>query len=736
TEINTIYESYKNLTDRDLQSKTDEFKARLKDGETLDDIMCEAFAAVKETCRRLLGKQWSVRGIKITWDMVPFDVQLFGAIILHQGKVAEMATGEGKTLVATMPLYLNALTGKGAHLATVNDYLASRDREWMGPVYEFLGLTVGVIQNQMDSAQRKIQYACDITYGTANEFGFDYLRDNMCWDKNELVQRGHYYAIVDEADSILIDEARTPLIISGPVERSTHRYEELKRPVENLIRRQNELLNRIILDARRYLDVNDLLDEGKREEAESLLNELQQKNSQDGSYFTDDPWYNAGILLLQAKRGGPKHKRLTKILHEPGLQKLIQKVETDFIRDKRLPEIDEDLYFTIDEKTHVVDLTEKGIITLSSNDDPNYFVLHDLGEEFYKIDQDVTLSPQEKQEKKAKIEEAYAEKSEKLHNINQLLKAYSLFEKNVEYIKADGRIKIVDEFTGRILEGRRYSDGLHEAIEAKEGVTIQRETQTLATITLQNYFRLYDKLAGMTGTAYTEAHEFYDVYKLDVVVIPTHKPVRRDDYDDIIYKSKREKYNAIINEIEEMHKIGRPVLVGTISVDVSETLERMLRSRNIKASVLNAKRHQQEAEIVARAGMPGAVTISTNMAGRGTDIKLAPEVVKLGGLHIVGTERHESRRIDRQLRGRSGRQGDAGSSRFYLSLEDDLMRLFGSDRVAGIMDRLGIQEDEPIQHPMVTRSIERAQKRVEMHNFDIRKHLLEYDDVMDRQRKI
>ncbi|MCD6170523.1 MAG: preprotein translocase subunit SecA [Candidatus Latescibacteria bacterium] len=730
-EINRIYEDYHKLSDEELQAKTPEFKQRLAEGETLDDILPEAYAAVKETCRRLVGRSWKVCGIEITWDMIPFDVQLIGAIVLHQGKIAEMATGEGKTLVATMPLYLNALTGKGVHLVTVNDYLARRDRQWMGPIYEFLGLTVDCIQNDMDSQRRKIAYQADITYGTNNEFGFDYLRDNMAVRLEDMVQRGHNYAIIDEVDSVLIDEARTPLIISGPVSESVHRYDEMKPRVERLVRQQTALVNSLI------------------GQAEQLL-----KN---GSQ------YEAGIKLLQAQRGAPKNKRLMKILQEEGIKKLIGRVEADFMRDKRMGEIDEELFFCIDEKSHIIDLTEKGRQFLSPNHQ-DLFVLPDLSEALGQIENDPSLSLEEKVLKQEELYRDYAVKNEKIHDITQLLKAYSLFEKDVEYVVSDGRVIIVDEFTGRLMPGRRYSDGLHQALEAKENVHIETETQTLATITLQNFFRLYDKLAGMTGTAETEATEFYQIYGLDVVVIPTNKPVRRVNHEDQIYRTKREKYNAIIDEIVRLHQKNIPVLVGTISVEVSELLSRMLKRRGIRHSVLNAKYHQKEAEIVAQAGQPGAVTIATNMAGRGTDIKLGKGVVKCErccisceqdcsscpkgrkmvecledvpcGLHIIGTERHEARRIDRQLRGRCARQGDPGASKFFVSLEDDLMRLFGSERIASIMDRLGLEEGEVIEHPMVTRAIEKAQKRVEAYNFDIRKHLLEYDDVMNQQREV
>ena len=730
-EINRLYEDYHQLSDEELQAKTPEFRQRLAEGETLDDILPEAYAAVKETCRRLIGKSWKVCGIETTWDMIPFDVQLTGAVVLHQGKIAEMATGEGKTLVATMPFYLNALTGKGVHLVTVNDYLARRDREWMGPIYEFLGLTVDCIQNDMDSQRRKIAYQADITYGTNNEFGFDYLRDNMAVRLEDMVQRGHNYAIIDEVDSVLIDEARTPLIISGPVSESLHRYDEMKPKVEKLVRQQITLGNSFIAQAEQ------LLENGEE--------------------------YEAGIKLLQAQRGAPKNKRLMKILQEEGIKKLIGRVEADFMRDKRMGEIDEELFFSIDEKSHITDLSEKGRQFLSPNHQ-DLFVLPDLSEALGEIEDDSSLSLEQKVLKQEELYRDYAVNSEKIHDITQLLKAYCLFEKDVEYVVSDGRVMIVDEFTGRLMPGRRYSDGLHQALEAKENVHIEIETQTLATITLQNFFRLYDKLAGMTGTAETEATEFYQIYGLDVVVIPTNKPVRRVNYEDLIYRTKREKYNAMIDEIVRLHQKNIPMLVGTISVEVSELLSRMLKRRGVKHSVLNAKYHQKEAEIVTQAGQAGAVTIATNMAGRGTDIRLGKEVVKCDeccisceddcstcpkgdrmidcledvpcGLHIVGTERHEARRIDRQLRGRCARQGDPGASKFFASLEDDLMRLFGSERIASIMDRLGLEEGEVIQHSMVTRAIEKAQKRVEAYNFDIRKHLLEYDNVMNQQREV
>ena len=704
-EINRHYEAYRELSDLDLQAKTAEFRERLAAGETADDLLPEAFGAVKEACRRLLGRTWPVVGIDLTWDMVPYDVQLLGGVVLHQGRIAEMATGEGKTLVATMPLYLNALAGRGAHLVTVNDYLARRDAEWMGEIYRFLGLTVGVIQNAMDYAQRRAAYACDITYGTNNEFGFDYLRDNMAVRPEHRVQRGFHYAIVDEVDSVLIDEARTPLIISGPVEHSNQEYGPLRAAVERLVAAQMRLVN----------------DSLKRAE-EQLADPAKE--------------WDAGVALLQVKRAAPKHKRFLRLLSErPELAKLIQKIELEFLRDKRMHEVDEDLYYSVDEKQKNTDLLERGRDLLSP-DDPDGFMLADLSVDLAEVEGRADMTPEARFETREKVYAEHARRAERIHNVLQLLKAYALFEKDVEYVVQDGKVLIVDEFTGRLMPGRRYSDGLHQAIEAKEGVTVEGETQTLATITLQNFFRLYAKLAGMTGTAETEAREFYEIYKLDVAVIPTNQPVCRDDHEDVVFRTKKEKYTAIIDEIVEAHERGQPTLVGTVSVEVSELLSRMLKRRGVAHQVLNAKYHQQEAGIVAGAGRRGAVTIATNMAGRGTDIKLGPEVAGLGGLHIVGTERHEARRIDRQLRGRAGRQGDPGSSRFFLSLEDDLMRLFGGERIAALMTRLGVQEGEVIEHRMVTRSIERAQRRVEAYNFEIRKHLLEYDDVMNKQRTV
>ena len=703
--INEIYDKIHDLKDEDLIKKTEEWKKAIQKEEiTLDDILPEAYAYVKEACRRLCGKEWEVVGIKTKWDMIPFDVQLLGAIVLHQGKIAEMATGEGKTLVATMPLYLNALTGRNCHLVTVNDYLARRDREWMGPVYESLGISVGVIQAGMEPHERRPQYEKDITYGTNNEFGFDYLRDNMVFRKEDKVQRGHYYAIVDEVDSILIDEARTPLIISGPVERSTNYvYVKVKGIVEDVVRKQNLLINSVLQEAEK------LLKEGKKEEAAKKL--------------------------LLARRGAPKSKRLFKLLQEPDMMRLVENFELSLMKEKKLSEFDSALYFVIDEKSHSVDITEKGREELQKKE-KDLFLLPDLSIELHQIDLREDLTAREKFFEKERILREYSEKSEKIHAIKQLFKAYSLFEKDVDYVVMDGKVIIVDEFTGRLMYGRRWSDGLHEAVEAKEGVTVQRETQTLATITIQNYFRMYEKLAGMTGTAITEAAEFWEIYKLDVVVIPTNKPCIRQDLPDIIFKTKKQKFKAVVDEIKKWYSIGRPVLVGTTSVETSEFLSRLLKKENIPHHVLNAKHHQKEAEIVARAGQKYAVTIATNMAGRGTDIKLGEGVKELGGLMIIGTEKHEARRIDRQLRGRAGRQGDPGTTRFFLSLEDDLLRLFGSDKVIALMERFGSKDEGPIESKMVTKALETAQKRVEIQNFEIRKRLLEFDDVMNKQREV
>jgi len=690
----------KDITDKDEAKKF----ILLAEHEKLEQILPEAFAMVKETCRRMCGTSWHVVGRELSWEMVPYDVQIVGGIILHRGNVAEMKTGEGKTLVAAFPIYLNALTGRGVHLITVNDYLAQRDAEWMGEIYRRLGLSVGFILNNMTPEQRRENYSCDITYGTNNEFGFDYLRDNMALQKEDLVQRDHAYAIVDEVDSVLIDEARTPLIISGAVDAPVDTsFKDLCPLIQNLVRQQNALVGNIVSEG------EDLMHDGKDRDA--------------------------GYKLLQALRGMPKHPKVMKTFQEAGTKKLAYQVESEFLRDKKLHEVDDDLFFSIDEKSHVIDITEKGRNALAP-DNPDVFVIPDLGELLHDIDQNDGLTKLEKDQEKEKAHQTHADRSGRIHNMTQLLRAYTLYEKDVEYVVQDGRVQIVDEFTGRILSGRRYSDGLHQALEAKENVTVERETQTLATITIQNYFRMYDKLAGMTGTAETEAEEFGSIYNLDVLVIPTHRPVVRDDRNDLIYKTTREKYNGVVEEITQCHHSGQPSLVGTISVDASELLSRMLKRKGIPHSVLNAKQHQSEAEIVARAGQRGAVTIATNMAGRGTDIKLGEGMKELGGLHIIGTERHESRRIDLQLRGRSGRQGDPGSSVFFLSLEDDLMRLFNSERIASVMDKLGAEEGEVITAKMVTRAIENAQKKVEQRNFGIRKHLLEYDDVMNQQRKV
>ena len=730
-DINRLAEGFIDQSDKELKERSQELRATvietielakakaekdnidkdeakkfilLAEHEKLEQILPEAFAMVKETCRRMCGTSWRVVGRELSWEMVPYDVQIVGGIILHRGNVAEMKTGEGKTLVAAFPIYLNALTGRGVHLITVNDYLAQRDAEWMGEIYRRLGLSVGFILNNMTPEMRRENYNCDITYGTNNEFGFDYLRDNMALQKEDLVQRDHAYAIVDEVDSVLIDEARTPLIISGAVDAPVDTsFKDLCPLIQNLVRQQSTLVGNIVSEG------EDLMDEGKDRDA--------------------------GYKLLQALRGMPKHPKVMKTFQEAGTKKLAYQVESEFMRDKKLHEVDDDLFFSIDEKSHVIDITEKGRNALSP-DNPDVFVIPDLGELLHDIDQNDGLTKLEKDQEKEKAHQTHADRSGRIHNMTQLLRAYTLYEKDVEYVVQDGRVQIVDEFTGRILSGRRYSDGLHQALEAKENVTVERETQTLATITIQNYFRMYDKLAGMTGTAETEAEEFGSIYNLDVLVIPTHRPVVRDDRNDLIYKTTREKYNGVVEEITQCHHSGQPSLVGTISVDASELLSRMLKRKGIPHSVLNAKQHQSEAEIVARAGQRGAVTIATNMAGRGTDIKLGEGMKELGGLHIIGTERHESRRIDLQLRGRSGRQGDPGSSVFYLSLEDDLMRLFNSERIASVMDKLGAEEGEVITAKMVTRAIENAQKKVEQRNFGIRKHLLEYDDVMNQQRKV
>lgn len=748
TELNQLNEEAESNQEMDAAKKEDLYsridalkkERNKKIEEVLSQIQAEAFAVVRETARRftenaelevtatdndrqlvlrrdgvkiegdraIFSNTWTAAGTKITWNMVHYDVQLIGGSVLHQGKIAEMATGEGKTLVATLPIYLNALPGAGVHVVTVNDYLAKRDAEWNGPIFEFLGLTVDCIdKHQPNTEERRNAYKADITYGTNNEFGFDYLRDNMTRHANEMVQRPHHYAIVDEVDSVLIDDARTPLIISGPTPKGdTQEFFALKPKVEILFNAQRNYVNTVLADAKKKF----------------------------GENKPDD----AGMPLLRAYRGLPRNSALVKFLSEQGVKTLLQKTENHYMQDqqKEMHKVDAELFFVIDEKNNTVELTEKGIeLITANNEDANFFVMPDVGSVIAEIERSA-LSNEEKLEKKEVLMRDFAIKSERIHTINQLLKAYTLFERDVEYIIAEGKVKIVDEQTGRVLEGRRYSDGLHQAIEAKESVKIEAATQTYATITLQNYFRMYHKLAGMTGTAETEAGEFWEIYKLDVVVIPTNKKIIRDDRQDLVYKTRREKYNAVIEEIAQLTAAGRPVLVGTTSVEISELLSRMLKQRNIKHNVLNAKLHKKEADIVAEAGQAGTVTIATNMAGRGTDIKLGPGVKEAGGLAIVGTERHDSRRVDRQLRGRAGRQGDPGSSQFFVSLEDDLMRLFGSERIARLMDRMGLKEGEVIQHSMITKSIERAQKKVEENNFGIRKRLLEYDDVMNAQREV
>ena len=730
----------------DIFEQVDKLEKQLLDKieEALNNIMPEAFAVLKETAKRFkenevleatateldrnlaakfdhinvegdkvyYNNSWVAGGNTITWDMVPYNVQVIGGAVLHQGKIAEMATGEGKTLVATFPVYLNALAGRGVHVVTVNDYLAKRDSEWMGTIYEFLGLTVDCIdKHEPNSQARRNAYLADITYGTNNEFGFDYLRDNMTGNPEELVQRKHHFAIVDEVDSVLIDDARTPLIISGPTPRGDHQeFDVLKADVVKLYEAQKRLVTLCLAEAKKILTDPNATSEQKQHGADQLF---------------------------RAYRGLPKNNALIKFLSEEGMRTLLQKTEGFYLQEqqKNMHIIDDELYFVLDEKLHSVDLTEKGIDELTkAYNDQSFFILPDVGSEIAELERS-DFSNDEKLIKKAELLRNYSEKSERLHTVQQLLKAYTLFEKDVDYVIMDNKIKIVDEQTGRIMEGRRWSDGLHQAVEAKENVKIEAATQTYATITLQNYFRMYHKLAGMTGTAETEAGEFWDIYKLDVVVIPTNKPIARIDAEDLIYKTKREKYNAVIDKIEEFVAEGRPVLVGTTSVEVSELLSRMLTRKGIKHNVLNAKLHAKEAQIVKDAGLAGTVTIATNMAGRGTDIKLGPGVKEAGGLAIIGTERHESRRVDRQLRGRSGRQGDNGSSQFFVSLEDDLMRMFGSERIAPIMDKLGLQEGEVIQHSMITKQIEKAQKKVEENHFGTRKHLLEYDDVMNSQRE-
>jgi len=755
-EIQKIREDRRHTED---SSKRADLSERLSQAESelieatnaiLDELLPEAFATVREATRRLLGSEIEVTGNKMTWDMVPYDVQLIGGIVLHQGKIAEMATGEGKTLVATLPMYLNALSGKGVHLVTVNNYLARRDSQWMGTIFTYLGLTVGCIDDtQPGSEVRRAMYGCDITYGTNNEFGFDYLRDNMVVRQEDRVQRAHNYAIIDEVDSVLIDEARTPLIISGPVGQAQDQqvYKKYNGQVASLVRKQASIVSELVA------------------EAEAELAKLEDEEAEDASEF------HTGKLLLAAQRGAPKNRRLMKLLNESGVKQLVQRTEAGVMRDKAMADIDEMLLFTTDEKGHTIQISDRGQDILSPGD-PDAFVIPDISEAVKKVEDDAKLGPDETRDSIQQLERDYAEKSERLHIIHQLVKAHALYEKDVEYVVENGEVVIVDEFTGRKMTGRRWSDGLHQAVEAKENVSVRGETQTLATITIQNYFRMYSKLAGMTGTAETEEGEFHEIYGLEVVVIPTNRPVRRMDDEDLLYRTKREKFAALLDEIERLHRRGLPMLVGTTSVDVSEKVSRMLKRRGLAHEVLNAKQHEREADIVSLAGQPGAITIATNMAGRGTDIKLGAALVKcqvcgirsaepafgqlaekedleqdqvkaLGcyvdppcGLQILGTERHESRRIDRQLRGRAGRQGDPGSSRFFLSLEDDLMRLFGTERVAKVMDRLGAEEGEVITHPWMTKSIERAQRRVELQNFEARKRLLEYDDVMNQQREV
>src|SRR5215204_4837105 len=786
-EINKHFESFQSFTNDQLRNKTTEFRQRIKDHltaidneissankraeelqfndllgkdaiyqevdklkkdrdkkieEALKDILPEAFAVVKETAKRfkenteieatatkmdrdlsvekeyvkidgdrsIFSNSWTAAGGQVTWNMVHYDVQLIGGVVLHQGKISEMATGEGKTLVSTLPAYLNALAGAGVHIVTVNDYLAKRDSEWNGTIYEWLGLTVDCIdKHQPNSNERREAYQADITYGTNNEFGFDYLRDNMVHTPDEMVQRKHHYAMVDEVDSVLIDDARTPLIISGPVPKGDEQqYHLLKSRVEQLVNVQKQVTNKYLNEAKRSLAEGD-----------------------------DDP-KSGGLSLMRAFRGLPKNSALIKFLSEPGVRVKLQKSESYYLADqqKEMPKVDAELYFHIDEKNNSVELTDKGIAAITkSGEDPEFFLLPDIGILLADIDKSES-TPEEKLHLKEALLNEYSVKADRIHTVQQLLKAYTLFDKDVEYVVMDGAVKIVDEQTGRILDGRRYSDGLHQAIEAKENVKIEAATQTYATITLQNYFRMYHKLAGMTGTAETEAGEFWDIYKLDVVTVPTNVPAIRKDSEDLVYKTKREKYKAVIDEIEALRQAGRPALVGTTSVEVSELLSKMLSGKKIPHNVLNAKQHAREAQVVAEAGLAGAITIATNMAGRGTDIKLGPGVKEAGGLAIIGTERHESRRVDRQLRGRSGRQGDPGTTQFYASLEDDLMRLFGSERIASIMDRFGYKEGEVIQHSMITKSIERAQRKVEENNFGIRKRLLEYDDVMNKQRNV
>jgi len=729
-DINKEFETLNHLTDQDIKDRFSKIKADLSDlvekknielkesstslseiekniiqleKDFLDENMVKVFAIVKDVSRRLAGTNFKVMETEMTWNMVHYDVQLIGGVVLHQGKISEMKTGEGKTLVSTLPIVLNAITNKGVHVVTVNDYLAQRDSEWMGLLYNFLGLSVGCLLDRMPPNLRKEAYEMDITYGTNSQFGFDYLRDNMVSSIEQKVQRNHYYAIVDEVDSVLVDEARTPLIISGSVDTPINpEYSTWRNKIESLVRTQNKMVNDLVT------------------ECEELLK-------------TDK--VTAGIKLLIASKGAPKNKKLMNLYQETGIKRLVHDTESEYIREKKISEIEEQLYFVIDENSRVTDLSEMGRQFLSSTN-PEFFVIPDLGDVYYEIEKTKGITNQEILKKKQDAQQLHGERSERIHIINKLLQAFCLYEKDIEYIVQNGKVQIVDEHTGRVLHGRRYSDGLHEAIEIKENVVVGRESQTHATITIQNYFRMYNKLSGMTGTAMTEAQEFMEIYKLDVVEIPTNIPIQRQDHDDYIFRSKKEKYDAVVKKVRALCEKGQPVLVGTTSVEESEILSKMLKIAKVSHNVLNAKQHQREADIVSRAGQKSAITISTNMAGRGTDIKLGDGVKDLGGLFILGTGRHESRRIDLQLRGRSGRQGDAGESIFYLSLEDDLMRIFGSDRIANVMDKLGIEEGEVITHSMVTKSVQRAQQKLETRNFSIRKHVLEYDMVMNRQREI
>ncbi len=732
--INAFDEEYKLLSDEDLKGKTNEFRERVSGGESLDDLLPEAFAVVKNACRRMAGMEFDVCGHMMVWDMVPYDVQLVGGIVLHQGKIAEMATGEGKTLMATMPVYLNALPGKGVHLVTVNDYLARRDAQWMGAVYRYLGLTVGCIQNQMPPDERREEYAKDITYGTNSEFGFDYLRDNMAIRPEDQVQPGHPFAIIDEIDSILIDEARTPLIISGPAPYETKQYAELNPAVKRLVRKQRDLCNKLVAKAKKLLEANET------EEAQ--------------------------LRLYQVSQGMPRNKQFQHMLEDVAVRRLFEKIDNAMLTDMRKEQaraLREELLFVIDEKGHDANLTDRGCEEMSPND-PDTYVVPDIVTAMAELDGDETMDDDMKFERRQELQEEFADKSEIIHAVDQLIRAHSVYERDVDYVVQDNKVLIVDENTGRLMVGRRWSDGLHQAVEAKEGVTVERESQTLATITIQNYFRMYEKLSGMTGTAETEASEFHQIYKLDVIVVPTNRPIRRVDFNDRVYRTQREKYKALIIEIRTAHERKQPILVGTISVEKSELISRMLRREKIPHSVLNAKNHENEADIVSRAGQPGAVTIATNMAGRGTDIKLGVDVVHIPrdvvcsdqalddkrdgmtlrqqiianpcGLYVIASERHESRRIDRQLRGRCARQGDPGCSSFFVSLEDDLMRLFGSDRISTIMEKLGIEEGEVLEHPWLNKSLQTAQRRVEQQNFAIRKRTLEYDDVMNKQREV